>query len=354
MDDPELVEGHGGWFELDEAATKEGGRAGELMTQAHEAFSIDDDDTAEDLCRQVLAANSDHTEALYLIARLAARRGDFDGAIATGLHILSIEPNIRPYRFTLMEWAAEAGQLNMFLSLLEEMETKWPGEHRINDLAARVLLAVGKPDDAIRLKIPRSVETDNLIRQIALENSAKVAGREEMAKARSKLMKDRDEEVMRHLQRAYRHYPKDLYVVANLGFTLLRNGDWNAAYDLIGGVVTVMPPDLRDTCLANMAFALALGKDYPRAADLLNLVAERHLMPDGTIAFRDLPGRAVWVKDGPELELLMERPEAVAPFVRQIVDNATARARGSVPHSLKALLAAYDRGPDPGHAGNPG
>src|SRR5262249_59601003 len=111
--DPELVHAHGGYFELDEAATAEVGATGELMKQAIAQSKQGADDEAEALCNKVLTANPFHTEALSLLAKIDARKGDTGTAISRGIEIVSIEPNIRPYRMNLMIWCAERGHVSI-------------------------------------------------------------------------------------------------------------------------------------------------------------------------------------------------------------------------------------------------
>jgi tetratricopeptide (TPR) repeat protein len=343
--DPELVGAHGGYFELDEAATEEVGATGELMKQAVAQLEQSADDEAEALCNQVLAVNPFHTEALHLLAQIDARKGDTAAAVSRGLQIVSIEPNIRPYRMNLMVWCAEIGYVSPFLELLKEWQQKWPGDYRINRLGAEVFIAIGRPDEAGSLKIPGSDADPDLSERIGQETAALAEARQYLAAAYFAFERDSADEMMMNLEQVYSCYDKNPFVGINYALALSRTGEWQEAYSVLSRFALAVERELREVCLVNMAFALARGHDYPAAAQLLTVVAADLIAesPGDSIHYWDLPVPAIWVREGGGVISL--RPHTARALMYEILEAA--EAEGVATSELRLLVRSYDQDPPP-------
>jgi tetratricopeptide (TPR) repeat protein len=343
--DPELVHAHGGYFELDEAATDEVGATGELMKQAIAQSEQGADDEAEALYNKVLAANPFHTEALSFLAMIYARKGDTATAVSQGLKIVSIEPNIRPYRVNLMTWCAELGYVSMFLPLLNQWQQKWPGDYRINPLAARVLIAVGRPDEASLLKISASDTDPDLSERIRQETAALDEARQYLAAAYFAFERDSADEVLMNLKQAYSCYDKNPIVGINYALALSRTGKWQEAHSILSRFALAVERELREVCLVNMAFALARRHDYPAAAQLLTDVAAYLIAVSSgdSIHYWDLPGPALWVLEGGGVIQL--RPHTARGLMNEILEAA--EAEGVSTSELCLLVRSYDQDPPP-------
>jgi tetratricopeptide (TPR) repeat protein len=340
VEDPELVHAHGGWFELDEAATLESDPHHALIEQVRRAYDSGDPGSAEGTSRQLLALAPDHTEALHYLALALAQRGDLAGAITVGRKILSVEPNIRPYRFNLMEWAAGLGLFESFGTMLAELKNKWPGERRADALAAEVALARGRPEQAQDLYL---VESSDLRRRVTAEAAAATRAETSLARAAWALAAGRPDEVLRHCAAAYAEYPKSPVVAVNYGLALLRSHDWQHGYEALSSVVSAAPPLFKSDALAAIAVCLAHLGDYARAAALLEHAAATMASPDGSIADADLPTVPVWVTYDRELQ---PRDNPIGPVIDDIIGHLR-DSRKPVPPSLLTLRHRYSTGRGP-------
>jgi len=335
-EDPELVHAHGGWFELDEAATLESDPHHALIEQVRWAYDRGDLGTAEGNSQQLLALAPDHTKALQYLALVLAQRGDLAGAITVGQKILSVEPNLRPYRFNLMEWAARLGLFESFGKMLAELKNKWPGERRADALAAEVALARGRPEQAEDLYLG---ESGDLRRRVTAEAAAATRAEASLARAVEALTADRHDEVLQHCAAAYTEYPKSPVVAVNYGLALLRSGDWRHGYEVLSSVVSAAPPLFKGDALAAIAVCLAHLGDYTRAAGLLEHAASTMASPDGSIADADLPTVPVWVTYDQELQ---PRDNPIGPVIDEIIGHLQGWGE-SVPSSLLTLRHRYQR-----------
>lgn len=339
VEDVELVNAHGGWFELDEAATLEADPYHVLMTKVRMAYEEGDLAVVTETCQEILVSSPQHTDALQFTARVRAEQGDLEGAIELGMNILAIEPNVRPYRFTLMEWSARAGLLDLFEGLFAEFKQKWPGEVRADDLAAEVALARGRPEAAQGFSLGNSAE---LRERVAAETAAAKKASAFLSKAAAALQRDKHDKVINYLSQAYAVYPKNPIVAINYGLALLRSADWEGSYGVLGSAIAVAPGPLRSSVLAAMAVCSLRMGNHERAAQMLEDAASMGAAPDGSLGYWDLPAVPIWVDDDQEL-----RPRETAMV--STIDAIVAGLQDSltpIPPALLALKDLYERGPD--------
>ena len=246
-------------FEIEEGAAPPRGAIGDLAARALQALEAGKRAEApSELCRRVLAVSPENTTALHVQACLCELEGKHGEALQLQLKVLDIEPNLRPYRFWMMERVAAQGLLQSFLVQLGELKARWPRERRMDSLAARVLLALGRPAEAAKLELSAGGTAEAaLAEQVVREAKACAEARRELATARDATLSERAGEALAALRRAHGLYAKGLVVALNLGAALLRAADWRGAYDVLAPVAAIAPSWIQAQCLGSMAFALA-------------------------------------------------------------------------------------------------
>lgn len=339
VQDPELVHAHGGWFEIDEAATLEADPHHALMAEVRLANDKGDLSTVAQKCQEILGLSPQHTDALQFSAIVLARQGDLTGAIELGRKIVTIEPNIRPYRFTLMEWVANTGAFELFGALLGELKEKWPGERRIDDLAAEVALARGRPEDAQELYLKDSTE---LKRRVTTEATALARAKTFLPRAIEALKAGRSDETLRYLASAYAEYSKNPVIAINYGLALLRLEDWQRSYDVLESVISAAPRPLRDGALAAMAVCSVHLGNHERAAQMLEYAASVVTAPDESISYWDLPAVPIWVDDDQEL---LSRDITMVSTINDIIQYLN-RSASPIPSALLTLKDLYENNPE--------
>jgi len=349
---PELVYAHGGWFEIAEAANCESDPQCSSLERARTEYKEGSYSAARNICTAILEANRYHTEALHLLARITADEGRLDDAIELGDQTLSIEPNARPYRFTLMESLARRGYLRRFQALYKELKEKWPGEKACSPLAAEVLLALGRPEEASRLEILPSATKASLQEKIADEVSLARRAKALESDAYGLLKTDPDR-VLQVLQNAHDLYSKDTFISINYGLALQRAGRWPEAYDLLIGVTPKLAQDaqlpwgLHDSIIANAAVALIYSDRLSEASELLVRLWSNISDPSGHLEYWDLPGVLTWVSDpGGQIVEIGEPPKTMGRLIRKVLEDAQA-VGGVGPAELAALIRVYEAEPRP-------
>lgn len=352
-EDSLVVTGHGGVFEMEEQPAPESDELADLEVRAEGTSEASWLMEADERCQKVLAINSDHTQALHLLAHVAYQRGDKDAAMGLRQRALEVEPNVRPYWFGLLTQLAADGMLQSFLNVFYELIERWPREGRMNILAARVLLALGRPDEAGGLDLRpirfrdqsddsagrEDEERIGLVRQIKREQKAHSRAVTELVTARKETQAKRDEQAIEALRRAYGHYPNNPGVVLNLAFASLRQEAWSDAYDLFQSVPAVFVSEIYVQYLGSMAFATAGIGDMQRAASLLEEVANNldTVAAGDAIGYWDLPGWVRWWENG---IVTLEKSNRPAQLVGKVMENIESPPRG-----LQSLAEIYACGP---------
>lgn len=372
-DDPGLINAHGGWFELIESMDEVIDPLKEDMRAARAAFDAGDLDSCASTCQTILDENEDHTEALMLKARVAARQDNLDDAIEMAFGVLSIEPNHRVYRFFLLEWLAAVGYAPIFLGLWEDLKARWPGERRIDHLAAEVLMAVGRVADAQNLystpvpsgdwseprpivvhdtgpgtMVPRELQRRARRRASRRMQAAGVAqrlSRGERAARRARTDVDRaardvivaPDKALRSLESAHRNHPTDPHIAANYGFALLRSKQYNRAIGILENTIFALQRLPRDAALTALVVALTATEEYERAAGILKTLVSGLTRPDGGIDYFDLPAVPVWAEESGEL---IEKPATMEPTVERLANEMRTR-NGEASAWLDELVDAY-------------
>src|SRR5262249_12991349 len=230
-----------------------------------------------------------------------------------------------------------------FLPLLDQWQQKWPGDYRINPLAAQVLIAVGRPDEASSLKI--SASDPDLSERIRQETAALDEARQYLAAAYFAFKRDSADEMMMNLAEAYRCYDKNPFVGINYALALSGSGKWQEAHSILSRFVLAVKQELREIFLVNMAFALARGHDYRNAARLLTDVAAGLIAKSSgdSIHYWDLLAPALWVSgDGGVISL---RPHTARALMYEMLEAA--EAEGVSTSELRLLVRSYDQDPPP-------
>ncbi|MEO3812168.1 hypothetical protein ABGB17_24495 [Sphaerisporangium sp. B11E5] len=328
-----LVRGHGGVFELEEAASPEHGPYGRVMKEAWEAVGRDDWEQVEALCVPVLAANDAHVTAMHLLAMAAEARGDLMRAIRYESDAIAVEPNMRPFRVIWLRSAAAAGLVHGFTAGFAHFRSKWPVDNRQNALAAEVYLFMGRPDHAAGLSFRE--DEQEIARRVAAEDERRRQAHALTAEAYRARAADphRAVELMRA---AYRTYPKDVEVAYNWALELIRHGEPAQAHDVLAPLVQMIEPGNQNQCLGTLAFTRALQGDDEPAAGLLALVVDR-LEEHGPLRTADLPLWAEWIQG----DMVLAHRYRASIFVNDLLTRLGPRA----PAQLHRLAAAYEPPP---------
>jgi tetratricopeptide (TPR) repeat protein len=353
-EDSLVVAGHGGVFEMEEQPSPESDELADLEATAEGTPRASWFTEADERCREVLAVNPDHTQALHLLAHVAYQKDDRDTAMGLRRRALEVESNVRPYWFGLLTQLAADGMLQSFLKVFSDLTERWPREGRMNVLAARVLLALGRPEEAGELNLrpirSRNQSDDSARRedeertglacQIEREQKAHSRAVSELILAKKETLSKRDEQALEALRRAYQHYPNDARVALNLAFANLRQEAWSDAYDLLRSVPAVLVSEIYVQHLGSMAFASAGIGDLQRATSLLEEVASNldAVAAGDAIGYWDLPGWVRWWEDG---IVTLEKSDRPAQLVESVVENIE-----SPSVRLQSLAELYARGPD--------
>jgi tetratricopeptide (TPR) repeat protein len=347
---PELIYAHGGWFEIHEAASCERDPQNSLRERAWAEYKDGELASAQSICREIMEANPYHTDALHLLAQIAVDEDHLDDAIGYGDQILDIEPNLRPYRITLMQSLAIHGSLWRFQELYGELKQKWPGEKICNPLAAEVLLALGHPEEAAKLEMLPSAKRDSLQAKIAAELSLARRAKTLETNAYELLTSDPDR-VLPILKDAHDIYNKDSLISINYGLALQRAGRWFEAYDLLIDVIPAVGQDaqlpwgLQYSVVANAAVALISGHRLSEAAELLVRLSRSISDPGMRLEYWDLPSVMTWVSDlGGQIVEVGDPPKTMGPLIRKVLEEVHPVGRAALTE-LTALLSAYEAEP---------
>jgi tetratricopeptide (TPR) repeat protein len=386
-EDPQIVQAHGGVFEVDEAATEEAGETGAAMERARKLWEPQPSD-ALDILAGLIAANGSHTEALHCMARIYAALGDVNRALELEAKVLAIEPNIRPYKFMFMEWAGCIGLLNGLLSEFHNLQLKWPNDHRADELAVLAYLALGQPERSLEVidrsvpevstmrmcaetllslvHLPRVSQWQTLARPWRLSGgSQRTIPRRELSKgrlrselgpkvksalrAKRKAMRSMNAALaafqahdgkssLRALEQAHSVYPEYPFVRANFGLAKFRAGDWDQAVDALVLAAQAVPSEWRSQCFASAAFAAIMGEHYDMASDLLKAVLSDLQDEAGgqQIQPADVPGLAMWMDDR---AVLAERSDSPVRLLERVVRHF--QSKGEVPLHLQTLVVLF-------------
>ncbi|MFC6085134.1 tetratricopeptide repeat protein [Sphaerisporangium aureirubrum] len=335
-----LVEGHGGVFELEEAAQEERGPVGQLVASAWEAAGQGRWEQVESLCARVLNANDHHVMAMHLMAMACEARGDLNRAIGYEDAAIAVEPNVRPFREIWMRCMARAGAVHGFLAGFAAFRDKWPVDNRQNAAAVEVHLAMGRPDRAAGL--PLRDEERDLSRRIAEENENRGRALTLTAEAYQAFAAERPHQVADLLRAAYRAYPKEVDVAYNWGLELIRQDEPGEAYDVIAPLVQMITPVNRTQCIGTVAFTCALQGGDEQAAGLLALAVDG-LERRGPLQWADLPMWAVWI----QRDMVLADRHRASALVRDLLERLSTRA----PAQLRRLAAAYETQPSEDRGG---
>lgn len=338
--DDELVQAHGGWFELREAGSRDQDPHSSEMSLARSDYDAGTYEDAKLKSLEILQLNPDHTDALDLLSSIAFAEQETSRAIELGLQILTIEPNLRSYRAALMEKALGGGYLGLYLDLRAQWQEKWPGDHRLDPLAAEVFFYIGQPEQISELRFYdlEEGERKEIYERGRKEAQAKATARDKMDEAFALLEKPScAARITELLDEAYNIYEPDQCVAINLGAALLRLGDWERSYEVFANTLPRARGLLRDVCLTHMMLALANNpNELERAVALLEILARQLIGPEGNIAYWDLPARVTWVSDDREW---IEPPETISNVVQSLI--AARMKDGVMSSELCALVKAY-------------
>lgn len=138
--------------EIKRAMKTGGSTPGAQLALAQMYFAQEDEAASEETFRKLLAVNPDHTAALLGLARLAARRGDFEEA-RLGLQRL-VQLGVKPEAIILDQAAIEAasGDVNSAAKLLSDAVKRQPEDARAWMALALVATQLGdakRADEAL-------------------------------------------------------------------------------------------------------------------------------------------------------------------------------------------------------------
>lgn len=352
---PQLVYGHGGAFEITEAAAPDP-EYGALFERVKEAFKERNWAQCEALCTRVLACAPEHVVALHGLAVARARQGDHESAFSLERRAVALEPNIRLYWGQLMESSSALGLVHNAVDAFSHLRSKWPDDGTWNKLAITLYLDMGRPDVAAGL-LPARADRQ-LARQVHSEVRARIRARRRMEAARRAAEAGRAARAAKRLSKAYRRYPKDIDVAFNHGISLLRTGRCAEANDVLLGICQFVPLEWRAQCFGSIGFALALDGKDARAAQTFELVMAQldseateetdredrddHGLPqldDYEHAIWDLPMWPVWWRGD---SVVGERSDRAAVVVDELLRRL--QAQDEAPRALHRLSLAYERG----------
>jgi tetratricopeptide (TPR) repeat protein len=337
-EDSQIVQAHGGVFEVDEAATEETGESGAAMERARKLWE-QQPSGALDILAGLIEANGSHTEALHCMARIYAASGDMDRAVDLEAKILAIEPNIRPYKFMFMEWAGRIGLFKGLLWQFHNLQLKWPNDRRADDLAVLAYLALGQPEQS-REVLDKSVQElqKDLGPKVKSALRAKRKATRNMNDALAAFKANDPEFSLRALERAHSTYPEYPFVRANFGLAKYRGGDWDQAVSELMLAALAVPNEWRSQCYASAAFAAIMGEHYDKASDLLRVVL-RDLEDEAEgkqIQPADVPGLAIWMD---HKAVLAERSDTPVRLIERLIQHF--QGKGKVPLHLQTLTVLF-------------
>lgn len=339
VDEARIMHGHGGVFEVQEAMAPGSRGADEAAREAEEALQAGDLDQCAAVCERVIHLRDDHSYIWHLLAQARLGQHRAAEALDAAQRAVDIEPNSRIFRWSMLQALAALGSLHLhaFMDVFEDLRRKWPTDNRLNPLAFDVLLALGRPAEAVALPLMK--------RDTALRARAEPAARdwhraqEHLAKAGKAFFTRTPDAATADLREAYAIYPHDPQVAGNWALAQLRDGDWQGCVDTLMPAVSRMLPTMLAQCLATIAFATAEGRDDQRSAGLLVIVVEQ-LERHGPLVFADLPLWAGWFASD---RVVGERSDRAARTVADLIDRLA--TTGEAPAELHRLLAAYQAGP---------
>jgi tetratricopeptide (TPR) repeat protein len=344
VDPAQVVHGHGGVFEVEEAAGDMEPYAEELQ-RIRTALEAGCWTECEEVSSRILAAAPAHVVALHVLAIARARQGDHGAAVELEYRAVELEPNVRLYWGQLLESAGALGAVHSARDAFAVLRHKWPHDHRWNELGVQLLLMTGRPDEAAALKAPGSAD---LARQIRKETRDRDRARRHLDAARRASEAGRAERAAKELRAAYGRYPKDVDVAFNHGIALLHGGRYTQAHDVLVGIVQFVPLAWREQCLGTVGFALALDGRDARAATMFELVVaelDRNVTAPADSAKAvdhpvwDLPVWPVWWRGDSVVGARSDRAAViVAARVRRL------DAQGGAPEPLRRLSRAYRQG----------
>ncbi|GAA3349389.1 hypothetical protein GCM10020358_71340 [Amorphoplanes nipponensis] len=337
VNEARIVRGHGGVFEVQEAMAPGRGRADDEAQEAEQALRAGDLDRCAAACERVIRRRDDHSYVWHLLAQARLGQNRASEALDAAQRAIDIEPNSRIFRWSMLQALAALGVLHAFMDLFEDLRRKWPTDNRLNPLAFDVLLALGRPADAMALPL---MQRDTALRaraEPAVRNWRRA--QEHLARAGKAFFTGTPDAATADLREAYASYPDDPQVAGNWALARLREGDWAGCIETLMPAVARMPPMMWDQCLATIAFATAEGRDDQRAAGLLVSVVEQ-LEQHGPLVFADLPLWAEWFAGD---RVVGERSGRAARAVAGLIDRLAGPTEA--PAELHRLLAAYRAGP---------
>ncbi|MET9730453.1 CDC27 family protein [Streptomyces sp. NPDC006458] len=307
------VRGHGGVFELEEAAHRLPSQHPELYERACTAVERRQWADAARMSRELIDVHPDDVSALHLLATCHRAQGDDEAALDLAARAISIEPNIRPCRHLFLECAARLGLIGVFMSAFAELKAKWPTDNRLDFLAAQVHLMLGDPQTASALRTPKTPAAFS--EQVKQEADLQRRARSAQAAARTPVLTGRDGEAVDALREAYEIYGKDPEIAFNWGHLLLRRRRAREAYEVLAPLASVLPPALRRQCVGSMAFALLLDSEVKRAAGLVAVLAS--MLDTEANADTAPPLWALWTEQGSVYAQDSHQPELL---LRQLVE----------------------------------
>lgn len=331
-----VVHGHGGVFEVQEAANLKADPQHEVHEQTERLAQLGEWGQCEAVCHQILAGMPGDVLAMHTLARACAHRGDFAKAVLLEDEAIDIEPNLRVFRVCQLEYAVAMSNLRLFVGGFEAFKHKWPTDNSIDELAVDVYLQVGLPDAAATLRLPPDLKAKR--KQVQREARRKRRAINLLNRAEEAMLDDRLAASNRRLRRAYHTYPKDVEIAFNWGLAQLRLENAGAAVSTLEQIVTVAPAALQTQLLGSLGFAAALAGQEDRAVATLELVV-RQLEREGELLIWDLPQWAVWILGD---QILAKRSTQARDAVFEVERYLHTRDRTSQP--LVRMLAAYDRG----------
>ncbi len=345
---PDLIEvqGHGGFFELQgymgpyEAETSRTHSimqvADDLVIQGHLGEAISS-------YEQVLQMNAFHTVALHNLAYAQAQLGDVDSAFISEWRVLEIEPNWRPYQAAYIRYAASNGQPRAAITQFEATKAQFAYHRSDDELAINLYLASGRPEkaqDLLESSILDRARHDALRERVASDLIAKGQATKIVKQAKEYILLDKLIGVLELLEKAYSTYNRDPFNAINLGFALLREGDYQRAKKLLLSTISIVPINVVTLCLANAAFAEILSSNLVGAMKLLDGTINtlmRETNNEDPTDLRMLPSVTIWIDEKGTLE---ESPDSALNLINHAVGQLS---KEQVPDSVRHLVLLYKR-----------